>query len=316
MKDTENRLLILTPDAEAYARQLIRRRLPDLALVPCGRKEGARDLIADCNIVLGQPDWVRPVLDHAPKLKWVQSTFAGVEALCMGEPPSDYMLTGVKGLFGPLMSEYVFAYILALERQLFETRDNQKKKLWRMLPYQSLQGLNLGICGLGSVGRQIALTGNHFKMRVLAYKRSPHKSPLVEQVFSGSSLNDFLSRLDYLVITLPLTAETRHLIDYGALCRMKPSAVLINVGRGGVVIEKDLERTLEEKRIRGAVIDVFEKEPLSAQSRLWEMPHVFITPHNSAFSFPEKIIEIFSGNYRRFIKKEKLEYLIDFKRGY
>lgn len=316
MKIFENRLLILTPDAEAYVRLLNHLQLPDLALVSCGRKEDALDLIADCNIVLGQPDWVRPILDHAPKLKWVQSTFAGVEALCMGEPPSGYMLTGVKGLFGPLMSEYVFAYILALERQLFETRDNQKKKLWRMLPYQSLHGLNLGICGLGSVGRQIARTGNHFNMRVLAYKRSPQESPLVEQVFSGPSLNDFIGRLDYLVITLPLTGETRCLMDYETLCHMKPSAVMINVGRGGVVVEQDLERILEEKRIRGAVIDVFEKEPLDAQSRLWAMPQVFITPHNSAFSFPEKIVEIFSDNYRRFLNKEKLKYLIDFKRGY
>lgn len=311
-----NKLLILTPDAEIYARLLNRRQLPDLTLVSCDNAGEAYRLVSDCNIILGQPDWVRPVLDQAGKLKWVQSTFAGVEALCTGDAPTDYKLTGVKGVFGALISEYVFAYILALERHLFETRDHQEKKVWRTLPYRSLQGMTLGIVGLGSVGRELARTGRHFHMRVLAYKRSPADSTLVEQVFTGPALGDFVSRLDYLVITLPATAETRGLIDDKVLGRMKPSAVLINVGRGSVVVEKDLEQILAAKRIRNAVIDVFEREPLSIQSRLWEMPHVFITPHNAAFSFPENIVEIFSGNYRRFLKKEKLKYLIDFKRGY
>jgi len=310
-----NKLLILSPDSEAYALLIQQREIPELSLLPCNTIDQGIRRAPECNIILGQPDWINPILRHAGRLKWVQSTFAGVETLCSGDFKG-YILTGVKGVFGPLMSEYVFAYILALERQLLKIYTNQKTKQWRVIPYRSLQGLTLGICGLGSVGRQIAATGKHFKMRVLAFKRTPKAAPAVEKVYTGRSLGEFLGQLDYLVITLPLTSQTEYMFNYETLSRMKSTAVLINAGRGRVVVQEALAQALRKGLIRGAVLDVFEKEPLPEESPLWEMPNILITPHNAAVSFPEDIVAIFADNYRRFLKKEKLRHIIDFKRGY
>jgi phosphoglycerate dehydrogenase-like enzyme len=122
--------------------------------------------------------------------------------------------------------------------------------------------------------------------------------------------------LDYLVLVLPRTAATTGLINYEALKKMKPSAVIINVGRGNVIVAADLIRALKNRLIRAAVLDVFEEEPLPADSPLWGLTNAFITPHNSALSFPRDIIQIFYQNYQRFLENKPLYYVVDFKRGY
>jgi len=274
-----NRLLILTIDADDYSSLLRDSHLQDLEILSCSREEDAREAIQNCNIVLGDPAMVATVLDHARSLRWVQSTFAGIDPLCEKGLRRDYVLTGVKGIFGPLISEYVFAYVLALERHLFETRENQRNKSWIVMPYRSLRTLTMGVCGLGSFG-------------------------------------EFLESLDYLVVALPRTLDTNRLIDSAALSKMKPSAVLINVGRGNAVVESDLVDALRAGTIRAAVLDVFEQEPLPPDSALWGLSNAFITPHNSAFSFPEDIMEIFCDNYRRFLDHRPLRYVVDFERGY
>ncbi len=215
------------------------------------------------------------------------------------------------------MSEHVFAYILAAERNLFETRDNQKNKIWKEIPYRSLQNLHLGVCGYGSIGRHIASTAKYFGMKVSAFKRSKIKDCSVDFIYSGpDEFKDFLAPLDYLVIILPKTEKTTGIINSETLSFMKADSVIINVGRGNAIVEKDLEEALEKNRIKGAVLDVFNKEPLPQDSRLWLMSNVYITPHISAYSFPEDIVKKFADNYKRFCNKESLKYLIDFERGY
>jgi len=290
--------------------------LSGLDFITCDRAEDAKNYAKDCNIILGEPDRIAPVLDVAENLQWIQSTYAGVEALVTPSRRTDYLLTGVKDLFGPLMSEYVFTYILALERNIFQTYENQKARLWQNMPYKSLKGTLLGICGLGSIGRHIALTGKHFGMDVWGYKRSYEELPEVDRLLTQTNFREFLAHPDYVVITLPHTPESFHLFDYGSFQAMKRSAVLINVGRGSVVLESALVQALEEKLIRGAVLDVFEKEPLPKDSLLWGLPNVFITPHNSAYSFPEEIVNIFAENYRLFVTGEPLKYAVDFATGY
>lgn len=311
-----NRLLILTTDADDYSSLLRDSHLHDLEILSCSRAEDAREIVHNCTIVLGEPAMVATVLGHASSLRWVQSTFAGIEPLCEKGLRRDYILTGVKGIFGPLMSEYVFAYVLALERHLFETRENQQNKSWVDMPFRTLRILTMGVCGLGSVGERIAKTAAHFGMRVLGFKRAPASCPYVEKVYTGSSLGEFLESLDYLVLALPRTPDTNRLIDSAALSKMKPSAVLINVGRGNAIVESDLVNALRDGTIRAAVLDVFEHEPLPPDSPLWELPNAFITPHNSAPSFPEDIVQVFCDNYRRFLENQPLHYVVDFERGY
>lgn len=312
----KNRLLILTENSSHYAELIGRLDLYGLELIACDRAGDAKNHVGDCNIILGEPNRIAPVLDVAENLQWIQSSYTGVEALLTPSQRTDYLLTSVKNLFGPLMSEYVFAYILALERNIFQTYENQQKRLWQDMPYKSLKGTLLGICGLGSIGRHIALTGKRFGMNVWGYKRSYEEVPEVDRLFTQTDFREFLAHPDYVVITLPHTPESFHLFDYGSFQAMKRSAVLINVGRGPVVSESALVHALEEKLIRGAVLDVFEEEPLPKDSDLWGLPNVFITPHNSAYSFPDDIVDIFVENYRLFVTGEPLKYVVDFDRGY
>lgn len=311
-----NRLLVHASDPETFCDLLRECDLPELEIVCAADADAARGAISSCNILLGEPALVVDMLDRAENLQWVQSTFAGVERFCTPGLRRDYILTGVKGVHGPLMSEYVFAYILAIERHLFETKQHQAAGAWVETPYRSLRGLTCGICGLGSIGRHLAQTAGYFGMRVLGYKRTPAESPFVERVYTGASLPEFLGLLDYLILVLPDTPETSGLIDSQALGWMKPSAVIINGGRHNAVSEPDLISALNRRLIRAAVLDVFKQEPLPADNPLWSLPNVFITPHNAAFSFPADIVGIFRENYLRFIEKKSLQYVIDFERGY
>jgi len=316
MMREKNRLLILTENPSHYAELIEKLDFASLELIACDRARDSKNHAGDCNIILGEPDRIAPVLDLADNLQWIQSTYAGVEALITPSQRTGYLLTGVKDLFGPLMSEYVFAYILSLERNIFQTYENQQKRLWQDMPYKGLKDTLLGICGLGSIGRHVAMTGKRFGMDVWGYKRSDEEVPGVDRLFTRAGFKKFLTRPDYIVITLPHTPESFHLFDYSAFQFMKRSAVLINVGRGTVVSQNALARALEEKLIRGAVLDVFEEEPLPKNSNLWGLPNVFITPHNSAYSFPEDIVDIFAENYQLFVTGAPLKYVVNFDRGY
>ena len=314
--DPHNRLLILTEMPERFAALIEARGFDDLECMVCHKTEEALLHVQDCTIILGEPKRIAPLLNVAGNLKWVQSTYAGTEPLMSPGMRTDYLLTNIRGIFGPLMSEYVFAHILVLERHLLETLENQKKRRWQEIPYRSLEGLLLGICGVGSIGGHIARTAKHFKMEVWGFKRTKEGVPGVDRIFAQEEFKEFLAHPDYVVITLPETPDTRHLFDRAAFGFMNPSAVLINVGRGPIVAEQALIHALKKQQIRGAVLDVFEEEPLPKESPLWELPNLLITPHHAAISFPEPVVEIFAENYRRFTAGKPLQNRVDFKRGY
>lgn len=311
-----NKLLILTPDAEKYLPLIEAAGLPQLRVFCATETEGASDLIASCNIFLAEPRLASTILESASQLKWLQSTWAGVDSLCQAGIRRDYVLTGLKDIFGPLISEYVMGYLFALERHVFKMQSNQLDKRWQPLPYRPSGKISLGIVGLGSIGRQVARAARLFGIPVIGLNRSGKPCSEVQEVFTADNLAGFLETPDYLVITLPDTQETRHFIDADFLKMMKSSAVLINVGRGNVVNENDLAQALESGVIGGAVLDVFETEPLPGESPLWSLPNVYITPHVAAVSFPEDVVRIFSENYSRFLQDESLLNLIDFERGY
>lgn len=314
--DAHNRLLILSRSAAVYADLIKDLQLPDLEIAACKTAGEASAHVDRCTIILGEPSRIARVVAGATVLKWVQSTFAGVEELLRPGARSDYVLTGVKGVFGPFMSEYVMGYLLALERHFFTAYRNQQDRTWRRLPYKSLRGRLIGICGLGSIGRHLARTAEHFGLRVWGYKRTAETVPEAERVFTGPGFDEFLSQPDYIVNTLPSTPATVRIFDEAAFRTMKKTAVLINIGRGDAVVEEALIRALKQGKIGGAVLDVFEKEPLPEDSPLWTLPDVVITPHNSGFSFPADVVALFAENYRRFSKGESLLYRVDFERGY
>ena len=311
-----NTLLILDDDASTYQAEVSKRNLPKLEIVTASDVLGAQEYAPFVDIIFGKPALVASILSETTRLQWVQSTFAGVEPLCKPDLPDNYLLTGVKDLFGSLMSEYVFGYILARERSILATDRNQQKKIWHRIKYRSLAEITIGIIGLGSIGKEIAQTARHFNMKTLGMKRTQDDVDFVDRLYLPSELDEFLPQLDYLVLILPDTVESRNFITIKELKLMKNSAILVNVGRGVTVNQKDLIVALDSKRIGGAILDVFEEEPLASESPLWGMENVVVTPHNSAYSFPEQVAEIFCENYLRFLDGAPLDCVVDLNRGY
>jgi len=311
-----NRLLVLSAEADQYTELIQAADLHHLEIRSASDTGSARPLVAGCNMILGDPPLISKLLPSAERLEWVQSGWAGVDDLCREGLRRDYTLTNAKGIFGPLVSEYVMTYLFGFERRVFDMRSNQLNQNWQPLPYRPSNEISLGIIGLGSIGRHLALTARHFGIQVTGLNRSGKPCDEVEKIYTTERLDGFLKNLDYIVLTLPATPQTTHLIDKDVLSLMKPSSILINVGRGNSINEEHLAHALRKGVISGAVLDVFETEPLHQDSPLWQLPNVWVTPHTSANSFPEDITGIFIENYQRFLRREPLLHVVDFELGY
>jgi len=311
-----NRLLILAAEVAGYTALIRAANLPQLEIHAVSDQASAEELVAGCNIILGDPPLVSKVLESAKALEWVQSSWAGVDALCRLGLRRDYVLTGAKEVFGPLISEYVMTYLFAFERRIFTMRINQLKRRWKPLTYRSSKEITLGIVGLGSIGAHLARTARQLGIRVIGLNRSGRPCENIKEIYTPDDLAGFFKKPDYIVLTLPDTPCTKHFINAENLSLMKPSAVLMNVGRGSIIKEADLVTALREGVIGGAVLDVFEDEPLAQNSPLWQLPNVFITPHTAAMSFPGDIVKIFVDNYKRYVQKHPLSHIIDFDLGY
>jgi phosphoglycerate dehydrogenase-like enzyme len=302
------RLLILSKHARAYRQLLLGAAgLPDLEIV---------DDEHAATLVFGEPSLIAPVINRLTAVRWVQSTWAGVEPLLDPSLRRDYTLTNARGVFGALMSEYVFGYLLAHERKMFEKYAAQQRGQWDSTPPGSLRGKQIGLIGVGTIGAALARTAKHFGMRVKGYTRSSETCADVDAYFHGEDRTAFARDLDYLVAVAPDTAATRALVDRALLAALPSRAVFVNPGRGSIVDEAALAEALSEGRMAAAVLDVFQREPLPADHVFWRTPNVLITSHTAALSFPEDIAPIFIANYRRLIAGAPLEYRVDFEAGY
>lgn len=303
-------ILILSKNAAEYTRLLAAAELPGAALMTSAHA------LADCEIVLGDPNLVRAALERLANVQWIQATWAGVEPLLDPALRRDYLLTNARGVFGRLMSEYVFGYLLLHERKILQRLEAQKQKRWDPTLTGTLRGKTIGLLGVGSIGAEVARTAKFFNMTVRGYTRASEDSPDVDAYYHGESLLAFARGLDYLVGILPNTSATRAMINAELLAQLPPHALLINVGRGPAVDESALQDALERGMLAGAVLDVFNEEPLPAEHPFWSMPNVLITSHTSAPSFPADIARLFIENYQRYIAGEPLKYAVDFERGY
>jgi phosphoglycerate dehydrogenase-like enzyme len=314
-----HRLLIMSRLARDYADLVEAARLPDLVITAMTDAAGPPADAASFDLAFGDPRLLRQMMPALTGVSWVQSTWAGVEPLLDPALRRDYILTNARGVFGAQMSEYVFAYLLAHERKIFEKQASQAAGRWDPAPPTRLRGKQLGLLGVGTIGAALARTAKHFGMRVKGYTHTSEDSADVDRYFHGSLTAvgaAFASELDYLVSVLPDTAATRHVIDAALLRALPPRAVFVNPGRGGVVDEAALADALREGRLAGAVLDVFETEPLPADHLFWRLPNVRITSHTAALSAPPDIAPLFIDNYRRLLRGEALQYRVDFERGY
>jgi phosphoglycerate dehydrogenase-like enzyme len=308
-------LLILSRHADAYGDLVAGAHLPDLTITSSADPAAVASSDAH-DIVLGEPSLIRQALPRLTALCWVQATWAGVEPLLDPALRRDYTLTNARGVFGSRMSEYVFGYLLAHERKIFEKRASQQAGQWDPTHPGTLRGKRIGLLGVGSIGAALARTAKHFGMRVNGYTRASEGCPDVDVYFHGDDRAAFAADLDYLVSIMPNTAATTHLVDAALLAALPPRAVFVNPGRGSVVDEAALADALESGRIAGAVLDVFQQEPLPQDHFLWRTPNVLITSHTAALSVPEDIAPVFIDNYRRLVGGQPLRYRVDFEAGY
>jgi len=308
-----HRVLIYHSDSKIY-KDILSKKLPLLSIHSAERPQEALGMIGEVEILFS---WQIPddLLKKAKRLKWFFSTAAGNENLVKNPSfPESAILTKTT-IYGEMMAEYVFAYLLYFIRDLSKYFKDQRRKTWRQARPGRLRGKTMGLLGLGSVGKKIAKFGKQFGMEILGVKRVPGPVEHVDQVMGPEELIKVMPRVDTLVVALPLTPETFHLVGENELGLMKEGAVLFNIGRGKTIDERALLNVLKAKRIK-AVLDVFEDEPLPKESEFWSLENVIVTPHVSGINMPGEICEEFVRNYDRWVKGESLIGLVDRQKGY
>ena len=278
-------------------------------------------------------------LSIAPRLKWVQLHSAGINHLT--DHPilrSDILITTSSGIHATPIGEFAITMMLALARKVplmvrKQDRAEWPKRKWNLFLGTELRGKTLGVVGYGSIGREVARIATHgFGMRVLALSRSGEKrdcgyhepgvgdpeGALPDAWFTRTQLLDLLAQSDFVLIAVPLTEETRYLIGERELRAMKPTAYIVNIARGGIADEAALVRALKENWIAGAGLDVFEQEPLPADSELWKLENALLAPHVSSATphYDDRAVELFCENLRRYLRGDELLNLVNREKGY
>ena len=295
---------------------------PQLEVRATRDKDEIATLLEDIEVAVGS--FPRDLLAQAPNLRWFQQWGAGADWLLKYPDAArhPFALTNVSGIHAVPISEHILALMLAFAKGLPGAMRDQTQHTWRQASERSifeLAGKTVLLVGVGAIGARTAKLANALGMRVWGVRRDPLKGvEHVERMGSNDDLRDLLPEVDFVVLTVPLTEETRHMFSADEFRAMKDSGYLINIGRGDTVNEADLIHALEEKQIAGAGLDVFEEEPLPENSPLWEIENAIVTAHYSGDTphYNERALEIFLENLRRYGVGEELTHLVDKGRGY
>jgi phosphoglycerate dehydrogenase-like enzyme len=316
-------LLVLADPNDPSLRKLD--SLPGDVDVVCGAAPAMfRARAAEAEVVLnwsGTRELLESVWRMAPRLKWIHSRAAGLDdVLFPALIESPVVLTNGRGVFSRSLAEFVIAAVLFFAKHLRRMLASQQARRWDPFDVEEVHGKVMGIVGYGDIGRACAAQARALGMLVEAIRRQPDAGadPFARRIVPPERRAEVLSESDYVVIAAPLTEETRGLIGAAELRVMKSSAVLINVGRGPVVDEKALIRALEEGWIRGAALDVFEREPLPADHPFYGLPNVLLSPHCADHTpgWLDRAMDLFLDNFVRFVRGEPLRNVVDKKRGY
>ncbi|MBO9596512.1 MAG: D-2-hydroxyacid dehydrogenase [Cohnella sp.] len=267
--------------------------------------------LREAEIVAGWKEQVNlQMLPKMKNLRWVHALGSGVDSYpCAELGQRGIVLTNSSGVHAYPISETIFAMMLAFTRNINVYIRNQVIKRWDHGDLNiELHGKTIGLIGLGAIGEETVKLANAFGMKVLGLRRSDKSCPGVDEMYDRNALNVMLSRCHYVVNTLPLTPETYHFIGREQLAAMKPEAFYVNVGRGRTTDTAALVEALQQGRLAGAGLDVFEQEPLPEESPLWEMDNVIITPHSSGAtaSYYERALDIFMANLEKYMAGEEL----------
>ena len=317
------RKLIITHTVEQKNMEQIKTIIPDWDVITGKDKEIWEGHLKDAEVIAG---WRKSVekecLQNDSHLKWLQTWSAGVNSLPLEALESkNILLTSANGVHTFPISETIFALMLSLTRKIHTYVKNQQTKTWEHANLKSeIHQKTIGIIGVGAIGKETARIAKAFGMTVLGVRRSGKPEDFVDQMYTADQLSILLPQCDYVVITLPLTKDTFHLFGKEQFNQMKPSSFFINIGRGEIVVENDLIAALQNQTIAGAGLDVFEKEPLSEDSPLWDMENVIITPHTAGATehYNQRVIEnIFIPNLKNYVAGKTLAInLVSYSKGY
>lgn len=287
-----------------------------------------QELLGSAEVLFGipsdSPAGLAAVLRSSSRLRWVQGTAAGtgeqIKAAGLSEEELErVVVTSASGVHVGPLAEFCLMGLLHFIRGVPRLQADQLAHRWDHYPVAELRGGTVLVLGLGAIGTEVARLAKAFGMHTIGVnRRGASDSPHVDEVYATDRLLDVLARSDAVVVTLPLTEETEGMLDAEALQRIKPGAILINAGRGGLIDEPALAKVLREKRLGGAALEVFATEPLPTDSPLWDLPNVLISPHTAALSVHEneRIDELFCENLRRYLRGEELLSRVDPKLFY
>lgn len=261
---------------------------------------------------------------RVPRLRWIQSSSSGIGqwVRTLGIVESPIVVTNAAGIHSVPLAEFVVFAMLYFARSWPRMVAEQRAHHWERCAIETLDGKTLGIIGLGQVGRAVARLAQPFGLRTLGLRRSPGRSTPgedgVAEVYGPDGLDTLLRESDYLALSLPHTAETVGLLGPAEIVSIKRGAVLINIARGTVIDEPAMIEALRSGHLRGAALDVVTREPLAADSPLWDLPNVLITPHSMSTGLDEndRLTTLFCTNLERYLANEPLHNIFDKQRGY
>ncbi|MDO8973390.1 D-2-hydroxyacid dehydrogenase [Reyranella sp.] len=259
------------------------------------------------------------LLPAMPRLRWAQAMSAGVDNwLALPDLPSGLTLTCARGTHTESMPENIIGALFHVAKPYAQVAEHQKQSKWVHTVAQPLTGKTLGILGLGAIGQEVARIAVALGMHVIGTKRRPTRIPNVAEVLAPERTDEVLSQSDFVLLLLPATPETENFIDAKRLARMKPSAWVLNFGRGQIINDADLMAATREKKIAGALLDVFRQEPLPSEHPFWKAPGIIVLPHIGG-PHPQRdrfVARLFVENLKRFLDGEPLKEVVDRAAGY
>ena len=314
-------VLLIHGSSADYWTSIIRERCGDVEIITmqqCQRGE------ASLESVTGLIGWQFPpdIFRQMPKLRWIQYISVAVDEWAGNSLISpDVVITNTKGLYGDSVADYIIWALLTLTRKFDVVVKNQTKRRWQQISGPTLRGKTIGILGVGSVGRALAKRATAHDMKtigVVSAKASQEKLPFVDNSISVNDLQQAIGDFDVLAVCVPLTDATRGLVDSGLIAKMKPNAYLINTSRGEVVDDSAIAIALKNGKLAGAVLDVFDREPLRRWSSLWKTENLIVTPHVSGITddYRERVGELICQNVDRFSVGETLLNIVDPEKRY
>ena len=299
-------ILILEQRAEEY-KKVLQPKFPEVSIHAAKKEDEIGDSIEKMDILLTFRI-SDELIQRASKLQWIQSLATGVDNIInLPSLSKEVVVTSTRGIHGPQMSEMAFLLMLSLNRNFPQMVRNQDHGVWERWPTKLLYQKKVGILGMGIIGEEIAKKSKVFGMSVYGIDIIRRKIEALDYFYGPEDILKVAAVVDYFIIVAPYTAQTYQIVNERVLLAMKPTAFLINIGRGELINEEDLIRALKSEKIAGAALDVFCQEPLPSEHPFWKMKNVIVTPHVGGMSdiYMEQALTIFEENLRQFLRGER-----------